>query len=360
MSGRRIACALFAGVVGTVASAAAQGNRPGSLRAAAATVVAVESERIDLVCMPGEDENALLCELRVVWTLHNPTEAAASAAIVFNWPFDAPLTVRVGGGDVGEPPLVRPLSVLVAAGQSSEVELSATVRLTTPYLGTGSAIPTPLSQHDALSARHPLLSTPWEIAARGMAWVRPDDLRFASVGPTHVHVVLPPGWTAVDALHEASEDGQRVFVHQTPERNAPRVLGLHFSRGSRGEIVRHGGPFLGLGGTVDQGIRFRVGYEIGWGEFVLTSISLDTDFQHQVVITPLVEIASWSMIILPSMAIGVGVPIQAARGLMAPRSDVGIRFEASATLYAIGVVADLDVWPADAGWQLSVLGRLGL
>jgi hypothetical protein len=132
-------------------------------------------------------------------------------------------------------------------------------------------------------------------------------------------------------------------------------VGIELTRGIHTDLLRHGGPFIALGGTFDRGFRGRVGYELGIGELVLLEVALDSDFQQQVVIAPLIEIASYSLLLLPSLSLGAGVPIQ-----VAPDVRAGVRFEASATFYSLAFVASIDVWPVDGSWQLSLLGRAGL
>ena len=41
-------------------------------------------------------------------------------------------------------------------------------------------IATPLTPLDPIHARHPLLARPWISVRRGLAWTRPDDLRFGA------------------------------------------------------------------------------------------------------------------------------------------------------------------------------------
>jgi hypothetical protein len=359
---RTPAIALAVALACAAAPAEAQLGRLGSLRAASNTTVAVRSETVHLDCESTDEENALRCALHVTWELANDQAEVATADVVFNWPFEEAVTMTIGGGDVGTAPTLRPLTVIVPPNGTTNVEIRADIRLGSSYLGTGSSIPSPITERDPLAARHPLLAVPWEIAPRGIVWSRPDDLRIHSIGPTHVRVRLPDGWHGAGDLHETREDDARVWAYDTPEgvENPARLVGIQFSRGSRGEPVRHGGPFIGLGGTFDQGFRGRLGYEIGFGEIFLASVSVDTDFERQVIITPQVEVASWSMLVVPSLSFAVGVPIQVVRHpTLAERSDVGIRLEASATLYAIAFVATLDIWPND-GVQISLLGRIGL
>ncbi|AKF10253.1 hypothetical protein DB32_007402 [Sandaracinus amylolyticus] len=338
------------------AVAEAQYDRTGSLRAANTTQVAVAREEVELDCTAGAPDE-LECALHVTWTLENTSETAQTPQIVFSWPHEAEARLTVEGAEIAELPTIRPLTVVVAPGSTTTVELRATLTLDWNYVAGESGVQGPLESLDALYARHPLLATPWVRVRRGFVWVRPDDLRFASIGPTHVRVRVPEGWHPGADLRATDE--ARVLTYESPRENAPRRIGMELTRGSRGDFFRHGGPFLALGGTIDAGVRGRVGYEIGLGEFVLVSVAVDTDFEEQAIVTPQVELASWGMVLIPSLSLGVGVPVRVTSTEDHP-STVGIRIESSATFFAAAFVATLDVWPGEGDFALSILGRVGL
>jgi hypothetical protein len=338
----------------STARATAQSDRAGALRASTRTPVAVASEHVDLDCRAGEEENELLCALTVTWELRNDSQEAGTASIVLSWPFDAAPTVTANGAPLAEVPTLHPAAVLVPPGASAPVVLRATLRLRTTYVGTGAGVPIPVEPHDPLHARHPLLSTAWNVARRGLVWVRPDDLRFASVGPTRVTVSVPEGWHGIGHLRK-TRDRARRYTYETPSRDPPNRIGIELARGSRGDILRHGGPFLALGATIDRGFRGRIAYEMGIGEWVLVSVALDSDLRSQVIVTPEVEVASWGVVIVPSLSLGVGLPIQ-----VAPAVEVGLRLETSATFHALGFVASFDYWPGQGLWEVSLLGRIGM
>lgn len=330
----------------------------GALRAAATTPVEVAQEEVELDCRAAGEPDALECALHVTWTLRNPTESAETPRVVLGWPREEAAELRVAGAPIAELPTVRPLTVIVPPGATTEIELRATLTLESELVGGTSGIPTPITAVDPLYARHPLLATQWVSARRGLRWARPDDLRFAAVGPTSVRVRAPDGWHPGSDLR--STDEPHVFRFASPEgQPAARYVVLELTRGSRGDFFRNGGPFLALGGTIDAGFRGRLGYEIGLDEFVLVSVSVDTDFERQVIVTPLVEVASWGMVIIPSLSLGLGVPIRVTDHAEHP-STAGVRIESSATFYSVAFVASLDVWPVDGSYALSLLGRIGL
>jgi hypothetical protein len=345
----------------------ARADRTGSLRAAAMTRIEVAREHVALDCDQPDAPDELECALHVTWELRNPTEEALTADVLVTWPHESEAHLTIASAPIGALPTLRPVTVIVAPGASTLVELRATLRLDWPFVG-GNGIRGPLESMDPLHARHPLLSQAWQSVRRGFVWVRPDDLRFASVGPTTARVSLPAGWHGTGALHDSGErDGSaRIFTYESPTENPGRYVSLETSRGSRGEILRHGGPFIALGGTIDAGFRGRIGYEIGIDEFVLVSVAVDSDFDRQVIVTPQLEVASWGMVLIPSLSLGLGVPIRVTdspsrgAGDRAYPSTVGLRIESSATFYSIAFVATLDIWPVDGTYQLSLLGRIGL
>ena len=332
-------------------------ERTGSLRAAATTPVEVAAEELDLECGAGGEPDALECSLRVTWALRNPTESAQTPQVVLSWPRDEPAELRVAGARIDELPTIRPVTVIVPPGGTTTLELRATVTLEQDFTGSASGIATPLTAIDPVYARHPLLATPWVRVRRGLSWARPDDLRFAAIGPTRVLVRAPEGWHPGSDLRPTDE--HRVFRYASPDEQASRYVALELTRGSRGDFFRNGGPFLALGGTIDAGFRGRLGYEIALDEFVLVSVAVDTDFERQVIVTPVVEVASWGMVLVPSLSLGAGVPIRVTDHADYP-SAVGVRLESSATFYSVAFVATLDIWPVDGSYALSLLGRIGL
>ncbi|MDQ3030852.1 MAG: hypothetical protein M3Y87_00410 [Myxococcota bacterium] len=352
--------ALFASTLLAATPARADYDRTGSLRAASTTRVELAREHVALACDPvAGTPDELDCALHVRWELRNSTEEALTANILLTWPHETAAQLTVAGAAIAELPTLRPVTVIVAPGASTNVELRATLRLAWNFVG-GNGIPGPLESLDALHARHPLLSQGWQTVRRGFVWVRPDDLRFASVGRTTARVRLPDGWYGGGDLRDSGEreGGARIYTYESPEETPGRYVALELSRGNR-DFLRHGGPFLALGGTIDAGFRGRLGYEIGIEEFVLVSIAIESDFDRQVIVTPQVEVASWGMVLIPSLSLGVGVPIRVTNDVLYP-STAGLRIEASATFFAVAFVATLDVWPNDGTYQLTLLGRIGL
>lgn len=107
------------------------------------------------------------------------------------------------------------------------------------------------------------------------------------------------------------------------------------------------------------GFRMRLGYEVAYPSYVLYSLNVDTDFQDEVVVAPVVELASDSvMFIIPSVGLGLGVPVR-----VWPEVDVGLRGQLTLQWPLLGVVTSLDVYPgmdteAPGMFQATLLGQI--
>ncbi len=352
MSFLRIAIAVT--ILSFAPLAHAESIRLGSIRATSSSGIELVNERVRLECNESTPDQ-LECALRVQWELRHASTDTRTAHILLTWPQDLDAELLLAGTSLEELPRLRPLAIVVPPQTSTTLELRATLHLERNFTGAlgGELLPT----LDPVAARHPVLGDSWQSVSRGFVWIRPDDLRFASVGPTSIEVQVPHGWFGSADL-KSSEDAL-VFTYSSSQNSTHREITLQLSRGHRANFVRHGGPFLALGGTIDAGVRARVGYTLGLGEFVLVSLAVDSDFERQVIITPQVEIASWSMVLIPSLSLGLGVPIRVTDHEMYART-AGLRVEASATFLALGFVATLDIWPAIESYQITLLGRVGL
>jgi hypothetical protein len=113
-----------------------------------------------------------------------------------------------------------------------------------------------------------------------------------------------------------------------------------------GETLHHGGPMLGIGGTLNHGgsFRMRLEYEVALAEWILPGLSLDADVARGWVLAPRIEIASPVILIIPSASIGVGMPIR-----LEPDPDIGIRFLVGVSLGPVGASASFDLYPSAHG-----------
>jgi hypothetical protein len=122
-----------------------------------------------------------------------------------------------------------------------------------------------------------------------------------------------------------------------------------------------GGLLLGVGGATGStgGVRGRIGWQFGAPDWLLYSLTLDTDFQHRVIVAPLVEAASPMIVIVPSLGFGLGVPVQ-----VAPETRVGARLQFDLHFAPIGFVTSVDIYPSKGSspgyTQATFLFEVGL
>jgi hypothetical protein len=202
------------------------------------------------------------------------------------------------------------------------------------------------------------MATPWAIwacrrsrrAIRGWAGspnievtVRCPDARFWGPGQD--------GWTA------SHEDGAFVARRTIAARDASR---LSFTIvGRPGHTVLNGGPFVGIGDRLDAGqLRARFGYEMAVPWWVIWSASAETNFKGTTTLAALGEVASPDvMVIIPSLALGAGVPIQIRSGAA---THVGVRLQLTVSFPVLSIVLPVDVFPGDSSdetWQVGLFAQ---
>ncbi|MCX7808334.1 MAG: hypothetical protein N2515_06980 [Deltaproteobacteria bacterium] len=212
----------------------------------------------------------------------------------------------------------------------------------------------------ALEARHPLLSTGQSSLRAEAQFIRAVGDTFAA-GADFVEITLstPPSKEQDFKLSVQGESigpkGVRIPAFLP---NAPRSFTLEFTP-RNSDIFRHGGPFLAVGGTFEKGLRAQLGYELGWGSFLLTSIAADTDFQSDLTLSLAAEAGTPSLLFIPSLALGVG-PIYRVLLQTPERSPWGVRFSLSAVPIVAGFTAAFDWFPEGGETRVSLFGRLSL
>ncbi len=136
-----------------------------------------------------------------------------------------------------------------------------------------------------------------------------------------------------------------------------------------GTWLRNGGPTVAFGSTRHDGNadRLRIGYDVGFGQSVaMGSLHLDMSVTgpRRLVLTPSVSLLlplaiAPPLFLLPSLALGVGAPVQ-----VVPEPRVGVRLLADATLLSVGFVVAGDYFGAAAQqpgeWRYSLLFTAGL
>ena len=359
----------FLALVPTSAQAQpAQGVRIGAVRSMTPLALAITREEVDLDCQPQDgDDGAMRCDVRIRITFSNPGPELVAAPLLFT-------AEHTDGVTIGEPgvvsataaPLLRPLTFPIPAGGERTIELHATVELVRANSGM-------VGTTDPLHARHPLVATATTGHERTFIYARPVAGHFESV-PDQVtlRVRVPDGhyldtsaggWTVEGTPHE------RLVTVRMPRDVRNVNLPISIRAGSpEMAIIRNGGPFLAFGAAIGDGrattFRGRLGYEIGFIDWILVSVAVETDFSRVVELAVMLEAASPSFVFPPSFSIGVGLPIRVwgdPRVIPTiPSPTVGVRLAGGATFLAVGFEALFDYWPADGNWSLGLLGRIGL
>jgi hypothetical protein len=207
-----------------------------------------------------------------------------------------------------------------------------------PWLGTHARV----DQTDQYSyALSPIRD--WAGSPNIEVTVRCPDARFWGPGQD--------GWTA------SHEDGAFVARRTIAARDASR---LSFTIvGRPGHTVLNGGPFVGIGDRLDAGqLRARFGYEMAVPWWVIWSASAETNFKGTTTLAALGEVASPDvMVIIPSLALGAGVPIQIRSGAA---THVGVRLQLTVSFPVLSIVLPVDVFPGDSSdetWQVGLFAQ---
>src|SRR5690606_9904382 len=124
-----------------------------------------------------------------------------------------------------------------------------------------------------------------------------------------------------------------------------------------------GGVFAGIGGHLDDatGIRTRVGGELAWRHRYFASLALEIEWDaaRSVVIVPAVAAASHWYLFVPSVGVGLGVPMR-----VSPSFEVGGRVQLDAHFGPVGAFVAFDWYPGmDAGprrFEVSMMTVLSI
>jgi hypothetical protein len=240
--------------------------------------------------------------------------------------------------------------VRIGASQRVTVEM----RLTTES-GTTRPLPPMLESrwNFPVEARHPVLGHGSQLALRPTSisalYLIATDVTFS--GGVRIRANLPPSvYVLVDRQPVSA------WPHEVASVGSIRVA----SRSGPPPVV-HGGPALTLGGlmrTDGAPTRFLlgVGYELSFLEHFLVSAWLETDFES-IQEALLLEVASPGLVVIPSVAAGVGVVSTQLgdRGV-----DAGLRLRASLHFFVVGLVADFDYFVLSGTWNVALAARLSI
>lgn len=109
--------------------------------------------------------------------------------------------------------------------------------------------------------------------------------------------------------------------------------------------VKLGGPFVGGGPRIARDeMRFRGGWEVGFGSTWIAGLAVETELDQFFTAAATLEAATPNVLILiPSVAAGLGVPVQVRRG---EATRVGARAQLAVSWPLVTLVFPLDLYPA--------------
>ncbi|SEU28440.1 hypothetical protein [Stigmatella erecta] len=231
-------------------------------------------------------------------------------------------------------------------GRGGELVVRGVVRLERRFLPSGYEWP-------AVQARHVLLSSPPQATSWDIDYLLGPIRTWAGNPELHVTVRIPSAWevgSSPDASARTRPEAagwqvRRKGAHAVAERriegaSAPEWFNIALTR--RKPWWAPGGLQLGVGARLGGASRFmaRLGYQLAAPESFLHSLSVETDFREQLVLTPLTQYATPQLFILPSLGLGAGVPVQ-----VLPEARPGVRLLVDLHLGPVGAAFSWDHYP---------------
>lgn len=308
------------------------------------TSLVLGEESVDITCPP--NDLALRCTVQAHYVVTNPGEARVE--------LDVPI-VAAGINDISATvdgtasnPQARVLMIHLDPGARSSIDIVFQL-----VFEGASASPKGWSEpQTAVQARHPLLggvSGPGPAHPVIFRWSR----NWAQVLSRHFDVRYPSGWK----LHGSKWKAQGAITEQFISRDiAPgdEPVDVDLRKKEPRLPVANGGPVVAVGGALGDGFRMRYGYEAGVLDWILPAVHADVNYAGLAVLTPSVDVATSAQLPLPSLAVGLGMPVR-----IRPESRAGVRLKLSAAM-AVGVEATVDYYPADNDWESTLAARLSL
>lgn len=321
--------------------------RFGALRASPGSeMLRVTAETVSVRCEPAAGLVAS-CEFMVRWSLVSSAPVETSLYATVDGVEEPLLTA---GEATSDAPSLAPLRVRAQADELVEVSLRGRVHVRARSETT-----------DAIVARHPWLATPRPDQLGRVVFTRAVGRTFAAVPDAVSMSIVTTGELAASVLGRRPTPDGTIELDRSALASRTHIA-VEVST-PRGFSVRHGGPFLGLGGAFDHGFRARLGYELGLDDVTVLSVAVDSDFADVLVVAALLELASPSFIVPPSVSVGIG---PAVRQRLRPSPSGGaetsgvFRLEIGAVFVVVGVVVSFDYVPDDASFTTSLLGRLSI
>jgi hypothetical protein len=324
----------------------------GVLAPASPTPVELRSVRTRLECV-SEPERRCAFEMR--YHLHNPTPNTHRLELFSDG-------YRIGGVELTVDG-ARRAGRAIERGRSGTREIPASTWSTrvfqvevkpgaTPSIvvtGTLNARPPQGAVATTLPMRHPLLGgDPGPVFLIYAFDLEPAE-RWAGEPSFTFETSVPENWELTEPpVDDEPVDPEKVPVYSFRARVMPQPL-------------QNGGPYVGLGGALDEprGIRGRLGYEIGYGLWTVYGLAVDTDFSSQVIIAPSIHAATagWACV-FPSFGMGIGPAVR-----LGDHTTIGGRIQAEIQFPFVGVVGHMDWYPtldAPDVTDFAILGRFSL
>lgn len=320
------------------------------------------------------------CGLQVTYALHNPAEVSLGGTAAF-YSIDTD-DVRVtldGQASAHELTAAEAAgfdaAVAAASGAPPEDVNRSGFQVTLPPGGRGQvvvtgrlhrqpgrgyymAVPGPAARHRLLrrGAPNPATVRLDYLVAPIRTWARfPERMTFT--------LRAPAGWSSsLDGVDGATTE-RAGAIATTRGTIATTTASIHLHLTLPRVTPIHAGLVLGVGGHVDNatGLRLRGGVEAGVAEVYLGSIAVELERGDApgVVIVPAVALSSPWVIVVPSFAIGLGVPVR-----VSPDLDIGGRFLLDAHFGPLGMMMALDYYPGmdtdPRRFQVALLGQVAL
>ncbi|MGZ3477804.1 MAG: hypothetical protein ACXWUG_31605, partial [Polyangiales bacterium] len=278
------------------------------------------------------------CRFEARYRIENPTEKAESVVAAFYGIEASDVVVRIDGV-AAKRALGKDEEALLDEGVRASIEqqeiprdttrtgfaLSLAPKAKTEVVVTGVMLEEEYehsrSNHgwmiDAVDVRHLALRTTREglrwrfryFLAPLRTWAGTPEIHVRVRGPRGLARVGGPSAEGDPRFQETVEDGREVVTGVFDQGTYPSTLEFGFDDPS--PKIRNGGVVLGLG-SVDKQFRLRLGYEIASPRWVLYSANVDFDFRGKVILAPAVTFATPGILILPSLGLGAGLPVQVA------------------------------------------------
>ncbi|RKH47067.1 hypothetical protein D7V93_34255 [Corallococcus llansteffanensis] len=340
----------------------------------------VLSEKLDFDC--AEAEHEAVCHFEARYRLRNGTTEAEVIDAAFlglrtrevSVRFDEePLPVTEGQADSmgptsGSGEVERfGFTLTLQSGREGELWVRGLMQLERRFLPSGYVWPAVQARH-ALLSPGPARATHWDID-----YLLGPIRTWAGNPELHVTVRVPSAWE-VGSSPDASartlpvatgwrlrHEGEHVVAERSlSAASAPEWLNVTLTKPK--PWWTPGGVQLGLGARLgdDSRVMARLGYQLAAPESFLHSLSVETDFREQLVLTPLTQYATPQVAIIPSLGLGLGVPVQ-----VLPEARPGLRLLADLHFGPLGAALSWDHYPAlregtDSFSRLILLFQVGL